>query len=158
MAQLSGWNLFSGMTLKNCTSAIQPHALKWTIRVYCGWCWGAHANSSRLCSGRVCSLRPLSADRLQKKAAKCRGLVLGRGQFSVQNICPFIACSWEKVVPVLPHFIYTCRPLSQCCSHRLNSFFFFTFTRWNALILNCTNLICVLKPNNIFSLFTLAKV
>lgn len=98
VTQLSGWNLFPEINL-NCSSAVQPQALKWTMHVYRGWCC--------LCSGRVCSLRPLRADRSQKKAAKCRGLVApkraGRGQFSVHNVCSFIAYIWQKAVPVLHH-------------------------------------------------------
>lgn len=74
----------------NCTSTIQTRSLKWTRG-----CLVLHAKSFSLCTGRVCPLRPLWADHLQKKAAKCCGLVapkrVGRDQFSFQNICLFSA-------------------------------------------------------------------
>lgn len=73
----------------------------------------------------------------QKKAAKRCGLVapvrVGRGQFSVQNICPLI---WKEGFLFCPPGSFT-----ECLS-------FFAWVQTNKFILNCTNLIWALDRCN----------
>ena len=128
------WMIFQwNGTWRIAPSASQPHASKWTIRVYCGWCWREHASSSGLCSGRACSLRPLCADRSQKKAAERRGLVapkrVGRGQFSGPKHLPFQCLYLRK-----SGSCFTSVGRSHNACH--------PFTPWHKFRPNHTNLIC----------------
>lgn len=91
---------------RKCASVIQPNSFKWTIHIYCWWCWGVYANSFSLCSGRVCPFSPLTTRRRRQLNVVVWSLLKELAEVSFLTKTSALSLpKFKRMLPVLPYWV-----------------------------------------------------
>lgn len=127
---------------RKCASVIQPNSFKWTIHIYCWWCWGVYANSFSLCSGRVCPFSPLTTRRRRQLNVVVWSLLKELAEVSFLTKTSALSLpKFKRMLPVLPYWVLIFMLSAALIASKLLNFYILKQT---CIILNLAQISSVL--------------